>query len=190
MQIVIDGLMEFRASQMALLNQPGFSMQNITSLNLVKLGGGLGNNIIPHELWASFDMRIVTRQGWNFSDIENRLDSIAAEAGNDTVITYLVKTMDFASTPTDDSNVWWTTLDATCKQLNLTCTPNIPNGVTDGRYIRNTGIPVFGLNTFTNTPPMAHQDNEMINEVEFLRGIARFTTFIQNFAMVSQTLHP
>lgn len=62
-------------------------------------------------------MRIVIKPGWNFSDIENMLDNIAAESGNDTVITYLVKTMDYGLTPTDNSNIWWVTLENTCAQL-------------------------------------------------------------------------
>ncbi|OXA57515.1 aminoacylase-1 [Folsomia candida] len=190
LQVVIDRLLEFRASQLDLLQQPGVTLQNLTTLNLVQVGGGLGNNIIPPELWVSFDMRIVIKPGWNFSDIENMLDNIAAESGNDTVITYLVKTMDYGLTPTDNSNIWWVTLENTCAQLNVNCTPNIPNGVTDGRYIRNMGIPVFGLNTFTRTPSMAHQTNERINENVLLTGITRFTRFIQNFAMVSEILHP
>lgn len=45
------------------------------------------------------------------------LDNIAAESGNDTVITYLVKTMDYGLTPTDNSNIWWVTLENTCAQL-------------------------------------------------------------------------
>ncbi len=77
----------------------------------------MGNNILPPELWASFDMRIITKPGMNFSDIDSMLSNISAQSGPDTVITFLVKTMDFATTSTDDSNIWWTTLERTCTQL-------------------------------------------------------------------------
>jgi hypothetical protein len=62
-------------------------------------------------------MRIVVKPNWNFTDIETMLNGIAAESGNDTVITYLTKTLDFAQTATDDSNIWWTVLNQTCEQL-------------------------------------------------------------------------
>lgn len=57
---------------------------------------------------------------------------------------------------------------------------------TDGRFIREVGIPVFGFCPFPDTPPTAHKDNEFINELEFLRGIDRYANLIQHISMVSQ----
>ena len=61
---------------------------------------------------------------------------------------------------------------------------------TDGRFVRNLGIPVFGLNPFSNTAAMEHQDNEQINEINFLQGIDRYVVFIKNLASVSGENHP
>lgn len=38
LQVVIDRLLEFRASQLDLLQQPGVTLQNLTTLNLVQVG--------------------------------------------------------------------------------------------------------------------------------------------------------
>ena len=76
-----------------------------------------GNNIIPHELWASFDMRILVKPGWELSDFENMLNGIAEESGNDTTVEFFVKDMNAGETVTDDSNIWWKTLQASCQQL-------------------------------------------------------------------------
>jgi len=73
---------------------------------------------------------------------------------------------------------------------NLTCLPLFENGGTDARHVRNHGIPAFGVNGFINSPKLAHQDNEYINEQTFLEGITHYETFIQGVSTVSGDLHP
>lgn len=75
------------------------------------------------------------------------------------------------------------------KNRNVTCEPHVLTAATDGRFIREVGIPVFGFCPFPNTPSTAHQDNEFINEVQFLRGIDRYVTLIRYLAMVPSTAH-
>lgn len=73
---------------------------------------------------------------------------------------------------------------------NIECQPNILSGATDGRYVRDVDVPVFGICPFPNTPNTAHQVDEFINENEFLRGIDRYSAFIKNFAQVPESDHP
>lgn len=90
-------------------------MEDITSLNLVRLGGGIGNNIIPDELWASFDMRIRLKPNWQFEDVERMLNDIATEAGPDVTFTYIGQALEIGET--DMTGIWWTLLQETCREL-------------------------------------------------------------------------
>ncbi len=65
---------------------------------------GAWRRIIPDELWASSDMCIMKKPGWELRDVEAMLDRILAESGNATRISYLVKVMDSAQTAVNDSN--------------------------------------------------------------------------------------
>jgi len=38
LRVVIDKLMDYRASQVELMNEPGMGISNVTSLNLVRTG--------------------------------------------------------------------------------------------------------------------------------------------------------
>jgi aminoacylase len=187
LQTVIDKLMKYRAEQLQLLQNPGVTIEDITSLNLVKMGGGTGNNIIPNELWASFDMRIRVKPGWNFTDVVTMLDNIVAEAGPGVSYTFIHKAMEVGETAPNDSNIWWGELQKACAQMNLKCTPRIFSAATDGRYMRNVGLPVFGINPFLNTENLAHQDNERIHETSFLEGIDRYATIIKGFSSLGES---
>lgn len=69
---------------------------------------------------------------------------------------------------------------------NVTCKPTVPNAASDGRLIRDRGIPTFGFGPFLSTPFTAHQDNELINESEFLLGIDRYVKLIRNLATTQE----
>jgi aminoacylase len=188
LQIVIDKLMEFRAEQLNQLeNNPNLTKDDITSVNLVRMGGGTGNNIIPTEVWASFDMRIRRKPGWDFTDVVTMLDNIAIEAGPGVSYTFIQKAMEIGETAPNDSNIWWVELQKSCGQLNVTCKPRFLSGATDGRYVRNVGIPVFGINPFSNTENWAHRDNERIHESSFLKGIERYAIIIKGFSSLVES---
>ncbi|CAL8079875.1 unnamed protein product [Orchesella dallaii] len=195
LQVVIDKLLAYRESEFQKLQTPNVTVDQLTSLNLVRFGGGIGDNIIPNEVWASFDMRIWLQPNWNFTDVENMILNITEEAQlgsspNEVTLNFILKSMEAGRTTPDDSNVWWTAVQDTCRELNITCPPNILSAATDGRYVRGVNIPVFGICPFPNTPNTAHQDNEFINQANFLKGIDRYVTFIRKLALLSENLHP
>lgn len=125
LQVVIQKLFEFREEQYKLLENPDITVDQLTVLNLVQLGGGLAENIIPNEVWATFDMRVRLRSGWNFTDVENMLMSIVQDAhlgsdldpSNKVSIKFIAKTMETGETATNHSNIWWTVLEETCNEL-------------------------------------------------------------------------
>lgn len=122
-QVVIDKLLEFRRQQYDKLYQPGVYLEDVTTVNLVGLGGGTANNIIAGELWAAFDMRIRQNANWTFEHVEKFLDNILTQArlgSNDpdyVSIKYLLKTMETGETIVDNSNAWWNRIQDTCEEL-------------------------------------------------------------------------
>ncbi|ODN00378.1 Aminoacylase-1A [Orchesella cincta] len=195
LQVVIDKLLAYRESELQKLQNPDVTVDQLTSLNLVRLGGGIGDNTIPNEVWASFDMRIWLLPNWNFTDVENMILNITEEARlgstpNEVTLNFILKSMEAGRTTPDDSNVWWTVVQDSCREMNITCPPNVLSAATDGRYVRSMDIPVFGICPFPNTPNTAHQDNEFINEANFLKGIERYATLIQKLAVLPGNLYP
>ena len=79
--------------------------------------GGNADNIIPGELWVSFDMRVRIRPGWNFTDVERMLNDIVEEAGPGVAIHFIQKSLISGETAPDSSNVWWVQLQRACQQL-------------------------------------------------------------------------
>ncbi|CAL8116975.1 unnamed protein product [Orchesella dallaii] len=195
LQVVIDKIFAYRKSELQRLETSNVTFDELTSVNLARLGGGIGDNIIPNEVWAFFDMRIFLTQTWNFTDVENMLLNIteAAQLGsspNEVTLNFTAKPLYTGKTVVDDSNVWWTAVQETCGELNLTCSPKVMSGVTDARPVRHLNISAFGINPFPNQLSTAHQDNEVMNEANFLKGIGRYAAFIQKFASLPGNLHP
>lgn len=125
LHIVISKLLEFREEQYRKLQNPSISLDDLTVLNLVQLGGGLAENIIPNDLWATFDMRIRITSQWNFTDVENLLLNTIDEArlgsesdpSNEVSITYIAKYTETGETVANSSNIWWNVVQNTCQQL-------------------------------------------------------------------------
>ena len=58
---------------------------------------------------------------------------------------------------------------------------------TDCGHVREMArIPVVGIAPSLNSPWMAHQNNELINEREFLREVDRYVTIIRDIASTSK----
>lgn len=55
-------------------------------------------------------------------------------------------------------------------------------GATDSRYIRDVGIPAYGLSPFNLTPILLHDHNEYLNKDIFLKGIQIYEKLIAKLA--------
>ena len=49
--------------------------------------------------------------------------------------------------------------------------PTMSTGATDGRYLRNAGIPVYGVSGLFYANPNAHGMNEKVEVKEFYEGL-------------------
>lgn len=113
----INAFMQFREEQLQLVDGINVNVSDVTSLNLARTGGGIGNNIIPDEVWASFDMRIRLKPNWTFTDVEAFLNRTVSNAGPNVTYTFIQKSMHAGESPIDDGNMWWRMIMDTCKEL-------------------------------------------------------------------------
>jgi aminoacylase len=58
-----------------------------------------------------------------------------------------------------------------CQLTNVSCI--------DSRYLRNIGIPAYGISPIHSTPTLLHDHNEFLNESVFLEGIGWYTSVIE-----------
>jgi aminoacylase len=57
--------------------------------------------------------------------------------------------------------------------------PQIFQGTTDLRFLRELGIPGFGFSPMNNTPVLLHDHDEFLNENTFLRGIEIYVALLE-----------
>ena len=65
-----------------------------------------------------------------------------------------------------------------CAVSNIPARTQIFPASTDGRFLRTTGIPVFGFSPMNNTPILLHDHNERLHRDVFLRGIDLYRRII------------
>lgn len=120
--LVLNKLMDFRTKQLRRLADENLETEQITTLNLVGLGGGIGQNVIPAKTRASFDRRIRTTD-FNFSDIQSLLDQTIAEAtalgstDHPVSIEFSLQSYETAETVAEISNVWCNVIQNACMEM-------------------------------------------------------------------------
>ena len=65
---------------------------------------------------------------------------------------------------------------------NITLEPEIFPAATDSRYLREIGIPAFGISYLKNVPILLHDHDERIHQDQFLEGIPFYSNLIEQLA--------
>jgi len=193
-QRLINRVLEFREQEKARFkhNCSCLKLGDVTTANLTGVSGGIGKNIVPSELKAIFDFRISPTLG--LKKFEEMLNSWIKEAEGDDAdsgkITYeFLGTFapDFFYSSIDrEKNPWWRSFEDSCKEMELTLSPEVFPAGTDSKYIRSVDIPAFGFSPMNNTPILLHDHNEFLNEAVFLRGIDILYKIILDLANMQQ----
>jgi aminoacylase len=68
-------------------------------------------------------------------------------------------------------NPWWKSFKDSFQDMKLKLVEEVFPAGTDGHYLREKGVSVFGFSPIINTPILLHDHNEFLNEETFLRGI-------------------
>ncbi|XP_051168209.1 aminoacylase-1-like [Leptopilina boulardi] len=168
LQIVIDRLLEFRKKEKKKFEDAG-NMDNVTSINLTMLKGGMQVNVIPDMLSVAFDIRVSPFV--NFTKFVEMFEGWLREAGDGVNYTVIDKGPPTDVTKLDSSNIYWQAFKQACDENSIEIETRIMQGATDSRFLRALGIPALGFTPLGNTTALAHANNEYVNSNDFLKGI-------------------
>lgn len=154
----------------------------LTTINMTKINGGSeSNNIIPHTLYAYFDMYIGVEMNLNFmyDEIHRWLMSTAPNSEN---ISIEWIRREQKNIETDLNNEM---MKKFLSFFNYTGTSYILTTSlksTDAKYFRQEGIPVIGFTPINMTQSLVYNTNEFIYKKQFLDNINLMTNLINFLA--------
>ncbi|CAJ0889510.1 9916_t:CDS:2 [Entrophospora sp. SA101] len=160
-----------------------YTLGDVTSVNLTLLEAGVQHNVIPLEAKAGFDIRVSPNV--NLTEFKKFLEDLIYSE-SETTFEFAQCHEDNTCTHLVDTNIWWVTFQDVCKNRNIIIVPEIFPAATDSRYLREKGIPAFGVSYLKNTPILLHDHDERINEELFLEGIEFYTDLINRLANVKK----
>ncbi|KAF5276177.1 hypothetical protein FQA39_LY18599 [Lamprigera yunnana] len=112
-QYIIDKFYSFRAEEIKRLEE-SHNDDDITSVNLTILKGGVQSNVIPPEFIIGFDTRVPTQ---HFEKFERTVRKWCKDAGEGVTIEDVVKDDDVPHTKVDDSNPFWVALKKALQKM-------------------------------------------------------------------------
>lgn len=190
---VVNKFLEFRAIQEAKFEGHGckhgvaHKLGDVTTVNCTMLNAGVTTdhgktyalNCIPSTAEAGFDLRIPPTVDLDemYKMVKDWCDPEGIE------IEFVQKVeMHAVSSIDPDKNHWWATLRSSLEHEKLKVVPEIFPAGTDSRYLREKGIPAFGVSPMDGTPILLHDHNERIHVDVFKRGIATLTHVVYAMA--------
>lgn len=182
-EVMNKGLAFRKNEEQRLKSNPELTLGDVTTLNINMLKGGVQYNVVPSSMSASFDVRIA--MDVDLVKFEEMLNQWCKDAGADYKIDFAQKKDSQQKTCVDSSSPWWRAFDSACQSLDIQVRKEIFPAGTDGRFVRQLGLPVFGFSPMNNTPILLHDHNEYLNEKIFLRGIQIYESIIPALANVS-----
>lgn len=164
-----------------------FRLGYLTTINMTHISGGELYNVLPNEIVAHFDMRIGSKVNLEYmsEEIEQWI-SVANDNKEPTTkegitIEWIKKSPKSMETNLDSklSRKFLDFMNVNKVPYTLTIAP----GSTDGRFLREMGIDVFGFTPIRNTPVLLHSDNEFIFKKQFLENIVLMSDIIKSVAL-------
>uniref|UniRef100_A0A0D6R0C4 Uncharacterized protein n=1 Tax=Araucaria cunninghamii TaxID=56994 RepID=A0A0D6R0C4_ARACU len=145
---------------------------------------GFVMNLQPSEAEAGFDIRLPPTA--DIQMIKKRISEEWAPSARN--MTYQLMSggpiRDIQGHPVltvaNHSNPWWVQLQkAILAAGGRLGKPEILASTTDARFVRERGIPAFGFSPMLNTPILLHDNNEFLNEAEYIKGIHVYKMIIE-----------
>ncbi|KAI8908730.1 hypothetical protein DFJ77DRAFT_473113 [Powellomyces hirtus] len=162
-------------------NGTAFQLGDVTTTNVTILKAGVQHNVVPEVASAGVDIRVAPTV--DLQAFKKQLEDWCAEDGVE--IEYVNTFWDNSTTATNDSNVWWTALKSVTDKRNIKLDLEIFPAATDSRYVREIGIPAFGISPMNQTPVLLHDHDEYLNEKVFLTGVDFYVDLLPALADVS-----
>eukprot|EP00898_Chlorokybus_atmophyticus_P002345 jgi/Chlat1/3110/Chrsp21S03393 len=82
----------------------------------------------------------------------------------------------------DASNPWWSVFRLAVRRSGFELTEEVFPAATDGRFMREKGVPVLGFSPMYDTPVLLHDHNEYLAEDVYLKGIDVYVEVISALA--------
>ncbi|KAJ3010917.1 adenylate cyclase [Thoreauomyces humboldtii] len=157
-----------------------FKLGDVTTTNVTILKGGVQHNVVPETASAGIDIRVAPTV--NLNAFKAQIESWCAE--EDVDLQYVATHWDNTTTPTTEENVWFRTLKGVADKRGIKLDYEIFPAATDSRFIREIGIPAFGISPMRNTPVLLHDHDEYLNETVFLEGVDFYVDLLPALAGV------
>lgn len=163
----------------ALENDPRYNAMLRTTCVATLTGGGHASNALPQRAWANVNCRILPDE--SPEDVLAQLQQAVGDANGVTVA------MDGAATDSPPSPLTPEVLapiEALTEEMwpGVPVVPTMSTGATDGLYLRNAGIPVYGVSGMFFGDTFAHGMNERIPVVAFYEGVAFLDRLVRTLA--------
>ncbi|KXN66401.1 Zn-dependent exopeptidase [Conidiobolus coronatus NRRL 28638] len=130
----------------------------VTTVNLVKLGGGTANNVVPDTLWANYNIRVSPTLGTE--KLKKLLESWAKRS--DVSLEYLNAIEPTISPHSNSKSHVYSTTIQTIKEFGHPVNSKVFPGGSDARFLRFEGIPAYSLTPCDKVESRAHDHNEYI----------------------------
>ena len=151
----------------ALAHDPAHNSRMRTTCVATMLEGGHASNALPQRAKATVNCRILPDE--DAADIRRQLE----RAVGDTGIRISVARGAQNSPPSPLTPELLRTIEETTKEVwpGMPVVPTMSTGATDGRILRNAGIPTYGLSGLFYDSPNAHGMNEHVSAQAFYEGL-------------------
>jgi acetylornithine deacetylase/succinyl-diaminopimelate desuccinylase-like protein len=146
---------------------PANSSRLRTSCVATMLTGGHAMNALPQRATATVNCRILPDE--TTESVQQRLVAAIGDTGVHVTVSRAAED----SPPSPLTAELMRTIEQTTQELwpGMPVVPTMSTGATDGRFLRNAGIPVYGISGLFYEGPNAHGMNEKIEARAFYDGL-------------------
>ena len=152
-----------------------------TSCVATRLGGGHANNALPQRATANVNCRIIPT-----SNAEETRDGIVRALGDTGITVTFENTRRFGAVPTPIEPTLLAATTALTKSMwgDIPVIPTMSTGATDGRQLRQAGIPTFGVSGLFSLPgeSNAHGRDEKMRVKSFYQGLDFLDQLVRRIA--------
>jgi acetylornithine deacetylase/succinyl-diaminopimelate desuccinylase-like protein len=168
------------AAAATLSTDPRYSSMMRTSCVATRLSGGHAYNALPQKATANVNCRVVPTS--NADEVRTALARVIGDTG--IAITYTVPpTERFGAAPSPVEPELLAATTTLTKRMwgDIPIIPTMSTGATDGRFLRATGIPTYGVSGIFSTPgeTNAHGRDEKLRVKSFYDGLAFLDSLVR-----------
>ncbi len=155
-----------------------YNSQMRTTCVATMLDGGHAENALPQRARANVNCRILPDE--SDESVQAALVRVIANPK----VTVTLARGDVKSPPSPLDPAIMAQIERTTKEMwpGVTVIPTMSTGATDGRFLRNAGVPVYGLSGQFYGNSNAHGMNERIPQQAFYESLEFLTRLVKNLA--------